>query len=720
MSSRALRKLRDQQRPAEAHAAIPEQSVANDEDDSGDDEVIQPAQKSNLFDLLGGGDSDSNRNDDDDDDPRPLATVPRVAAPKPKPVPSSDDEPEAPVAPQAPKKSKKSKPKKKKGGKSAAKQEAVEAVDDLDEIDRTIQEINAKYGKVAGAAPLAAASSSKQADSSSSLASLLSVDARHMDADAEMRRMFGSKIIEEEIKKKRYVRMTKKMLFATPRDTWPRIDKIGITMDVLRNEDGCTYYTFVHSKAYQDAQCRFLDCLRTHDPNTISMLLQMQPYHVDALLQMSEVYRHSGDQTTATEYIERALFCFERAFHTMFNVATGRCRLDYRRVENRPFFLAVFRHMKSVAQRGCWRTAFELAKLLLSLEPEQDPLGVLLCIDFYALKAGEYKWLLQFWQEFEVSKELFLLPNMMCSVALAHFMLEEKNQQDHDESSRFLQKAILYYPTLVGQLLDNTAPIASTVLSDAQFTVSPSQKTLQVLLDLCSTYSRPLWKQPEVLAWMNTNISAVLGMINDLRDPLKLEGEQIRATRFNKDVPRSICRHIVVSEFNALMSALSGVARSGISMNDPLPPDDAVHSVYDDYAELHRSANPLGDIGNAVLGLLQRFNINPNNVDGQLVADIQRQLIEAQEGEGHATVPGNFPAEGSDEQVSWVEQIQSVWASWFAGGQSTDHDVDADADVEGAASGDESDEDRDGEDGNLNDDVDGHGGDADGDHAPAE
>lgn len=43
----------------------------------------------------------------------------------------------------------------------------------------------------------------------------------------------------------------------------------------------------------------------------------------------------SEDFAMAAELIERALYCLETAFHPLFNVSQGNCRLDYRRQENR-------------------------------------------------------------------------------------------------------------------------------------------------------------------------------------------------------------------------------------------------------------------------------------------------------------------------------------------------------------------------------------------------
>jgi hypothetical protein len=51
---------------------------------------------------------------------------------------------------------------------------------------------------------------------------------------------------------------------------------------------------------------------------------------------------------TAADYVERALYCFELAFHALFNVATGECRMLYTTFENRAFFLSLFRHAVNV------------------------------------------------------------------------------------------------------------------------------------------------------------------------------------------------------------------------------------------------------------------------------------------------------------------------------------------------------------------------------------
>ena len=79
------------------------------------------------------------------------------------------------------------------------------------------------------------------------------------------------------------------------------------------------------------------------DPNELMALLQVYPWHVDTLLQMSEVYRLQSDIGAASDYAERALYAFDRCLMPAFNVSTGLCRLDFDRVENRPMFTALHR-----------------------------------------------------------------------------------------------------------------------------------------------------------------------------------------------------------------------------------------------------------------------------------------------------------------------------------------------------------------------------------------
>ncbi len=68
-------------------------------------------------------------------------------------------------------------------------------------------------------------------------------------------------------------------------------------------QKGCNLFTFTHSKFYSDVQVQFLTAVNTHDPQALTNLLHMFPYHIDSLLQLSEVYKASGNAASAADFI---------------------------------------------------------------------------------------------------------------------------------------------------------------------------------------------------------------------------------------------------------------------------------------------------------------------------------------------------------------------------------------------------------------------------------
>lgn len=79
-------------------------------------------------------------------------------------------------------------------------------------------------------------------------------------------------------------------------------------------DKGEKWFTFEHSPAWRDVERQFMGAVRSHggwtdchfeelclmpDPNELMALLQVYPWHVDTLLQMSEVYRLQSGQSMA-------------------------------------------------------------------------------------------------------------------------------------------------------------------------------------------------------------------------------------------------------------------------------------------------------------------------------------------------------------------------------------------------------------------------------------
>jgi hypothetical protein len=127
-------------------------------------------------------------------------------------------------------------------------------------------------------------------------------------------------------------------------------------------------------------------------------LTRRYPWHIDTLLQLSDVSRHQGDLGQAGDFNSRALFAYERtalpAFTGALTSASGPPQLDFGGVENRGFWLAAHRHINFLGRRGTWRTALEWAKLVLGLDAPADPHAIVLWLDFLSIKAGPHSCLL--------------------------------------------------------------------------------------------------------------------------------------------------------------------------------------------------------------------------------------------------------------------------------------------------------------------------------------
>lgn len=117
----------------------------------------------------------------------------------------------------------------------------------------------------------------------------------------------------------------------------------------------------------------------------------------------------------------------------------------------RALFVTLFKHLMFVGGRACYRTVLEFCKLLLSLDPDGDPLAIKLALDFYALRAKEYNWLIDFVAEFETTKNLSQLPNFAFSNAIAHFYT---CGGDSSVADGLLQDAVLMFPSVLLPLLE--------------------------------------------------------------------------------------------------------------------------------------------------------------------------------------------------------------------------------------------------------------------------
>ncbi|KFU85773.1 Transcription factor 25, partial [Chaetura pelagica] len=453
---------------------------------------------------------------------------------------------------------------------------------------------------------------------------LLYVEHRNLNPENELKRYFGARaVLGDQRPRPRQRQHVRSTWLTAPKNTWPRYSKTGITMQLVDTRRGVRFFAFEHHREYQQVQFKFLDAVESMDPNNIVLLLQMNPYHVDSLLQLSDVCRMQEDQEMARDLVERALYSLECSFHPVFSLTSGTCRLDYRRPENRAFFLALFKHLMFLEKRGCPRTALEFCKLILSLDPENDPLCMLLLIDFLSLRAREYTFLTRMFQEWENHQNLSQLPNFAFSVPLAYFFQSQQEEsepelsQAQERASQLIQLALIMFPGVLMPLLDHCSvqPDARVMFHpffglNAQISQSPA---LNQLTSLYVGRTHSLWKDPAVMAWLETNVHEVLRMV-DAQDPLVEEAEYKRKTRY-QSAPRNIYRHVILSEMKEATAALPLEVTSQPVMGfDPLPPLDSIVS----YTRPERTQQPPNE---STLSLFFRSLLPNFNLQGDIRHD---------------------------------------------------------------------------------------------------
>ncbi|KAG9474946.1 hypothetical protein GDO78_003420 [Eleutherodactylus coqui] len=505
----------------------------------------------------------------------------------------------------------KKKKKKRKGKKNTDGQldGAVEGDDELRDIDSLLERIENTNGLV---------HQIQNSSGSADARPLLYVEHRNLNPETELKKIFGSRAVMGDQRARQRQRLHHRSTWLTsPKNTWPKFSKTGITMSLLETKRGVQYFTFEHQRDYQQVQFKFLDAVESMDPNNIVLLLQMNPYHVDSLLQLSDVCRLQEDQEMARDLIERALYSLECAFHPVFSLTSGTCRLDYCRPENRGFFLALFKHVMFLEKRGCLRTALEFCKLIFSLDPENDPLCMQLLIDYLALRAREYSFLIRMFDEWEAHRNLSLLPNFAFSAPLA--LLQSSQQEDvseqeqvtsYERASRLIQQALLMFPGVLIPLLDACGVQPDSAVASHPFfgvVTQISQPTaLSQLTTLYVGRCHSLWKDPSVMSWLEQNVREVLRLV-DSNDPVVKERELRRKTLY-QSAPRNIHRHVILSEIKGANAALPlDISSQPVLSFDPVPPLNSVVS-YTRPERTHRPSNE-GTLSLFFRSLLPNFNL---------------------------------------------------------------------------------------------------------------
>ncbi|KAI0865369.1 transcriptional repressor TCF25-domain-containing protein [Xylaria cubensis] len=421
MSSRQLRKLQKQRELQQLQALSP----ANDSDESEQDVPVQ-RHKPSAFSAFAairdddGGD-DENEKDDNADDVEPRETSPRPTA--------TSFNIETPNS-----SSKKNKKKKKKKGKQSDTSAISQSRTDptrtgTDEIDEALRELNLS-SKKAGA-PAGAQVETARSMAYERICELLRINTHHLKVVNEMRNLFGREAIaaalneenEERARTQRprrgqqvdletYLKgqpgktlpevTLRRNPFLPGKDIWPRAPTEGLFMKQFsegaeKSLSGTVEFGFVHDLTYNKLELEFFNLVQMYDPMLLTEFLHRHPYHISTLIQVSKIATQDQNSALSADLCERALFTFGRVALSSFRqkMEEGKARLDFRRPENRQFWLAGYHYLRNLIRKGTYRTSLEWAKLLFSMDLN-DPYGMIHFIHPMAIRAHESKWFIDF------------------------------------------------------------------------------------------------------------------------------------------------------------------------------------------------------------------------------------------------------------------------------------------------------------------------------------
>ncbi|OCH87673.1 DUF654-domain-containing protein [Obba rivulosa] len=536
---------------------------------------------------------------------------PPVQQPKDKPLKAGDSSP-------APGPSKKER-------KALKKQKVKEKKNDIDEVDRVLAELSVKHPEFQQAAA-ANASSPAARSASQGLAVLLSVSLQHLDSEAEMRKFFGAKVVSAAkssaagSSSPRRVATAQRSHLTNPQPTWfPAQMREGLSVRQYTEEEvgqmrtrhgwdpllGEKIWTVEYSKKYRGVTLAFMQTVMSGDPEGFNQLQRVLPYHADTLLQLSEVYHHREEHSTAADFVDRALFAYERAFVGSFNFTSGNNRLDFDRVENRPFFLGLHRQLADLQRRGCVRTAFEFGRLLYALDPWTDPHGALLHLDYLAIKAGMHDWLLRLWDLFTAQPEgsyrsrlqVTALPGWSYARALALYVEEEsKGDKMHEKSTSALKEAILAFPSVVPLLADKAdIALSSAVRGHSAFRIHTDASSLSTRVEAIAHLLSHIYVQRSFSLWKTSSRSAWFAQTVESISSSSLSQPSARRVLFDSlftspVLAHSVYRHAIVNEASCrrLFPFIPREVTNAKHLAcDPLPPPTRVNE-YD--AEFFKGA----------------------------------------------------------------------------------------------------------------------------------
>ncbi|SMN19706.1 similar to Saccharomyces cerevisiae YDR333C Putative protein of unknown function [Maudiozyma saulgeensis] len=287
----------------------------------------------------------------------------------------------------------------------------------------------------------------------------------------------------------------------------------------------------------------------------INLISSKFPYHIPSLLQVALITIRQGDRSNTNGLLQRALFVFDRALKASINFDALSCNLPYIYFFNRQFYLAIFRYILALAQKGAITTAAEWCKVLWSLSPAEDPLGCRYFMDHYLLLNNDYQYII------DVSKSPLMNSyrqwyTLGISLATVYSYLKI---DDNEQAKRELKKCFYYHgPALATLLVEKL--VGDSAFSDI-FDINVYSSELLEVKAYMARFSA-IWKDPSDINFLHQEIFNILNKYKEdksLLDPrllVETEEEEQENPFFINGIPINLLRFAILSEESSIMAGI--------------------------------------------------------------------------------------------------------------------------------------------------------------------
>lgn len=428
--------------------------------------------------------------------------------------------------------------------------------DELDEVERSVKEVNDLLGSLPAPQP----PPPKQIQQA---LEVLTVDPKHLNVANEIKRVYGA-----EAEKNKRGRTTQnrvlllKRVLIHPDAKTPVYDfnNSGLSMMKYKDKENRMYFVFNHSDGYQKMHRSFLrKFVAERGSGEIVTYFEeaKQKMHVEALLEIADRFFRMEENGVANEIVENVITFLQYVADPLFILSKNNVRLDYKFMENRVFFVAMLKYVYLLTNRACHRSALEITKMLLLLDPN-DPLALLSIIDILALRAREHEWLIETVKYFDRQREAGLLFNIKFSNSLAHFHVANKNKRSLAEADELIRDAILAFPNVFTKILEcchvSNPKLLKHVIFKPDDPITLSGGASDMFL-IYAKMSAPRWNESEVMGWLLRNATELCNSYDTdlkIRDTAKCWS--ISRCSLYKVWPKEYLRHVsVVSTMSKLL-----------------------------------------------------------------------------------------------------------------------------------------------------------------------